>query len=404
MKIKGVIQKSALGLAFVSNLCFAASFSVPTPYVQRTIPNGFKLNDLSFNSRGMYDFMAWDQAGKLGDKQSLFVGGKVAVDAQAWSPENGMLDANGNPELSGSTVFLQNARLILAGKISEGASFAYGYGFRMKRNLFAFATLMPKNSNWMFSGGYMVLPFGDFNGVGAPYTFELNLTAYQVNENAVLLGYQNDNMRFAGAVFKPSSDFQQTMSDFVLDGEYDFGMADGMKLTLGGSYLYDVRGVGGGQNNLPNRGNFSQINGFMGSSFNATNSNQGKIGAYDVRAKLALNHLSILGEYVANTRNSSVTDNNKASIGSVAVSYDGIRAFNMDHRIFGGWNHTNNMSAIALTPDGFLSADTPIRNQWIAGVSTYVYTNTKASAQVVYSDTYNKKGYVSGLLDLSVYF
>jgi hypothetical protein len=348
--------------------------------------------------------MAWDQAGKLGNKQSLFLGGKVAVDAQAWSPENGMVDGNGNPMTSGSTVFLQNARLIMAGKISEGASFAYGYGFRMKRNLFAFATLMPQGSNWMFSGGYMVLPFGNFNGSGAPYTFELNLNAYQANENAALLGYQNDNMRLSGAVFKPGSAFQQTLSDFILDGEYDFSMSNDMKFTIGGSYLYDIRGVGAGQNNLPNRGSFSQINGYMGSSFTAANSNEGKIGAYDLRAKLSLNHFSVLGEYVANTRNSAVTDNNKASIGSVAVSYDGIRAFNMDHRIFGSWNHTNNMSAIALTPDGFLSKDTPVRNQWIGGISTYIYSNTKASAQVTYSDTYNKKGYVAGLVDLSVYF
>ena len=398
---KNNIQKLALGLALVSNVSFAASLPTSTPFVQRTPPSGFFLNDLSFNSRAMYEFMSWDKAGKLGEKESLFVGGKVAVDAQAWSVDAGFLDSNGNTLDNGSTAFLQNARLLMTGKISESTSFAYGRGFRMNRTLFAFATIAPKGTNWMLSGGNMILPFGNLNGAGAPYTFELSLAAYQINENGVMLAYQNDNTRVSGTVFRPSATFQSSLSDFVLDGEYDVDVTKGVKLTFGGSYLNDIRGV---NRNTSGGVNSGSINGYLGRQWTPANSNQGKIGAYDLRAQVSFNNFRVLGEYISNTRNSSVTDNKKAKIQTVSVSYDGLRAFDMSHRIFASYNHTDNMSGIPLTPGGFIVADSPVRTQWLAGVSTYVYSNTKVSFEGLYSKSYDKKGYLNGTLDLSVYF
>ena len=62
------------------------------------------------------------------------------------------------------------------------------------------------------------------------------------------------------------------------------------------------------------------------------------------------------------------------------------------------------MSNIPLTPGGFISADSPVKTQWLAGVSTYVYSNTKVSFEGGYSKSYNDKGYMNGLVDISVYF
>ena len=397
MMIKRKLFNPLYGLLLASSFCSAGAFNVPTPFVQRTPPKGFILNDLSFYSRGMYDFMSWEQAGKLGDKESLFVGGKVAVDAQGWKVDDDFLDAQGAIVNSGSTAFLQNARLILTGKISEGASFAYGRAFRMNRNLFAFATLSPPGSNWMLSGGNMVLPFGNLSGAVAPWTFELSMAAYQVQENGVMLAYRNDATRYSATVFRPNSAVQGSLSDFIIDGEHDFSTSNGMTVTLGGSYLNDIRGI---NRNI----NGSVINGMLGRQWTVANSNEGRIGAYDLRAQLSFNNFKVLGEWISNTRNSTVTDNKAARLQTVSVSYDGIQAFNMSHRVFASWNHTQNMSNIPLTPGGFLSADTPIKTQWLAGVSTYVYSNTKVSFEALYSENYANKGYLNGTLDLSVYF
>lgn len=358
-----------------------------TPFVQRSVAKGFMLNDLSWSSSEVDDFMSWVKDGKLGEDQSLFYGGKLAMDAQAWNADSGLLDISGNAINSRSQAVLQNARLITAGKIADEVAFAYGYGFVANTTLFGFVTVSPKNSNWYAAVGNMVLPFGYLNGAGVAYTFELGIDAYQVKNDAVLLGYKVDNFQASASVFKPNVNYQNSLSDFILNAEYKYKLDNEVKVTFGGSYLNDIRGL-----------TSSQVGNLW------TSGTDSKTGAYSVRSFVEYKNLKLTGELINNTRSSSLTDNDKASLQAVSLSYNGIKAFNHTHRVMVSYNHTKHMSQVPLTLGGFNVARAPIKDQWLASTSTFIYKNTKLSSEVIYSKTYSNRNFLGTTVDLSVYF
>ena len=333
-----------------------ATKSKSLPYVQRALAQGFSLNDLSWSSTQVDDFMSWVRDGKLGDEQSLFYGGTLTADLQSWNADAGLLDTTGAPVNSNSTVFLQNARLITAGKISDEVAFAYGYAAVAQTTMFGFATISPKNTNWYGAAGHMILPFAYLNGAGAPYTFEIILDAYQIKNDAVLLGYKADNFHASASLFKPSASFQRSLSDYIINAEYNVKLSNGVKVTLGGSYLNDLRGL-----------TSSQVGNLW------TTRSDPKIGVYTVRSYIEYENLKLTGELINNLSSSALTDNRKASMQAASLSYGGIKLFNHMHRVMLSYNHTNNMSQVPLTLGGFTTARASIKSQWLAAVLIDVY-------------------------------
>ncbi|MDO8954584.1 MAG: LbtU family siderophore porin [Gammaproteobacteria bacterium] len=332
----------------------------------------------------------------------LILGGQLEADAQTWNGSY-FYAHNGSSNQKGQSVAFTKAYIFTMANINQWTTAVVSLknslptnSIQVDRAFLNFGNLA--SSPWYVTLGNAYLPFGNFSGNG-PLDNALTTNAFRINPTTeAMLGLNSDGFDTNFGVYNDSSFSNNAFHDFLLSSTWTQALNTSSQLSLGASYISDIRGTSSGVGS-----SYTQSTASAASPFNAA-----KTSAYDLNANYTLGSISLLGEFVTTSRSAMA---NNVSVGKPSVWMLGTvykyAILNKPTQFQLSFSQTKNMQNVQLPATANFAQNlkiTGIKSEWLASITPEMWTNTYIGPEFVYDHLYSQTNTWTLSLDATAYF
>ncbi|ASG68848.1 hypothetical protein CDV26_11065 [Francisella halioticida] len=332
------------------------------------------------------------------DSYSIFLGGKIEVDAQAWFGSGGISNKNNILANHGQNIFLTSATLYFLSNIGHYVTAQFDISTSELNNFGlenAFVILGNLDTSPFFlTAGRSKLSVGAFSG-GGPWTGGITGFLAPGRTTNISLNYKNDILNANIAVFG-SNDNQANFSTGMFYAE---SLTENLAIGLNTGYVYNIAGAGN-----------ASISQFLASKDSPNDS----IGSFNINGNLTYTiydgFLNIGAGWASTTNRNDFNDINENVLAGgwyTAANYSLVledRNTNFGISYGQTYNATNIPMPLTASPLSLGKSPIGIQRQLLlSSQRAYFDNNILMGIEYSYQQLYNDKHMNTVTLDLSVY-